>query len=331
MTPLTLDQVRVFLAVIDEGSFSAAARKLRRAQSAVSYGVATLERLLGVSLFERSGRAPTLSEAGRALVPQARLMIENADDLAASAQRMHEGLEPRVTLAVEVLYPIPVLVTALKAFREKFPSVWLLLRTEALGAVAELVLNGTCQLGISVEAPFVPAHLERTPLSNVQMVAVVAPDHELARHEGAIPTRVLKRHTQLVLTDRSRLTEGFDAGVAGGPNWRIADLDTKHQFLRAGLGWGTLPLHMIADDLESARLRRLRLQQDDSPKVQLVAIHLPGQPLGPATRWLMEQLGKRCTEAQEQLGADATGRPPLGPGDAGKAEPRAKVRRGRRG
>jgi DNA-binding transcriptional LysR family regulator len=305
MSAFTLDQLRVFLAVVEEGSFSGAARKLRRAQSAVSYGIATLERQLGVTLFDRTGRRPAPSEAGQALVGQARSIVADAEELAASAQRMNEGLEARVTLAVEVLYPMPLMLTALAAFREHFPSVSLLLRTEAMGAVAELVQNETCRVGISVAAPFVPKDLERAPLTTVQLVPVVAPEHDLARHVGPIPARVLKRHTQLVLTDRSRLSEGFEGGVVGGPNWRIADLGAKHQFLLAGFGWGTMPLQAVAEDLERKRLVRLRLVAGDV-SVPLAVIHKPAQPPGPATRWLLDLLGSRCTEAQERLAHEAS-------------------------
>ncbi|HVZ75261.1 MAG TPA: LysR family transcriptional regulator [Polyangia bacterium] len=304
----TLDQLRVFLAVVETGSFSGAARKLRRAQSAVSYGVATLERQLGVTLFDRDGLRPTTTEAGQALLVRARGLVVDADELAATAQRMSEGLEPRVTLAAEVLYPMPLMVGALAAFQKRYPSVPLLLRTEAMGAVAELVLNGTCSVGVSVAAPFVPKELEQIPLTTVQLVAVVAPSHELARYgqdDQVVPARVLKRHTQLVLTDRSKLSEGYDAGVVGGPNWRIADLGAKHQFLLAGFGWGTMPLQVVARDIEKKRLVRLRLADDDV-RASLCVLFRPNEPPGPATRWLLDLLGTRCSEAQKRLASEAS-------------------------
>ncbi len=314
MSSLTLDQLRVFLSVVEEGSFSSAARKLRRAQSAVSYGVATLESQLGVTLFDRTGRTPVPSEAGQALLAQARSIVNDADELAANALRMTEGLEPRVTIAIEVLYPMPLMLTALAAFRKRFPTVSLLLRTEAMGAVAELVQNETCRVGISVAAPFVPKELDQIPLTTVQLVAVAAPEHELARHvdAGPIPARVLKRHTQLVLTDRSRLSEGFEGGVVGGPNWRIADLDAKHQFLRAGFGWGTMPLQAVAKDLERKRLVQLPLAVGDV-SVNLVVIYKPSHPPGPATRWLLDLLGSRCTDEQKRLANE-----PVVPGPAAR-------------
>jgi DNA-binding transcriptional LysR family regulator len=322
---LTLDQLRVFLSVVEVGTFSGAARKLRRAQSAVSYGVATLERQLGVQLFDRAGRTPAPSEAGQALLAQARAIVLDADDLAASAQRMHEGLEPRVTLAVEVLYPMPLMLSALAAFGKRFPTVSLLLRTEAMGAVAELVQNGTCSVGISAVAPFVPKELEQLSFTTVQLVAVVAPEHPLARHEGIVPMRLLKRHTQLVLTDRSRLSEGYEGGVAGGPNWRIADLSAKQQFLLAGLGWGTLPLQMVAKDLERGRLVRLRLAADDVI-VPLCVLHRASQPPGPATRWLLDRLGSRCTDEQKRLAEEPPKDQKRPAGQETKAKTKAKTK-----
>jgi DNA-binding transcriptional LysR family regulator len=132
------------------------------------------------------------------------------------------------------------------------------------------------------------------------MTPVVAPGHPLAAHDGVVPTRVLKRHTQLVLTDRSKLSEGYEGGVAGGPNWRVADLGAKHQFLLAGFGWGTMPSHMVAKDLERGRLVRLRVANDDVT-VPLCVVFQPAHPPGPATRWLLDLLGTRCTDAQKEL------------------------------
>jgi DNA-binding transcriptional LysR family regulator len=82
----TLDQLRLFVAIVDAGSFSAAARKLRRAQSAVSYGIGNLEKQLDVRLFERNARAPTLTPAGEALLVAARDVLRRVGELGVRAQ-----------------------------------------------------------------------------------------------------------------------------------------------------------------------------------------------------------------------------------------------------
>ena len=94
------DNVLLFLAVLDHGSFSAAARALRRVPSAVSMAIAHLEAELGLPLFERSGREPRPTAAARALEPQARQLALQLRELDAHALALTQGLEKRLTLAI---------------------------------------------------------------------------------------------------------------------------------------------------------------------------------------------------------------------------------------
>src|SRR4249920_3648759 len=103
---VTLDQLRTFIAAAEEGSFSAAGRKLHRAQSVVSHTLANLEAQLGVSLFERSGRYPQLTEEGQSLLRDARAVADQMDGFKARARSMREGLEPGLSVAMDVMYPM---------------------------------------------------------------------------------------------------------------------------------------------------------------------------------------------------------------------------------
>src|SRR5471032_1688050 len=95
----TLDQIAVFLAVVETGSFAAAARKLRRATSVISYAVANLESRLGVTLFTRIGtRKPVLTDAGRVLLSDSRVIAMGLDALLARAKELTEGMEAEVSL-----------------------------------------------------------------------------------------------------------------------------------------------------------------------------------------------------------------------------------------
>jgi len=292
---ISLDQLRVFIQVAEDGSFSAAARSLRRAQSAVSYAISNLERLLDVRLFERASHVPALTDVGRSLLIDARNVARDVEQLQARARSMSEGTEPRLALAVSVMLPMPELVAAIGEFREQFPAVSLVLHTEALGGVAQMVLDGTCQIGISEPIPRSAIELARWPLGSVPMVHVVSAAHPLARHRGPIPTSMLHEHVQLVLSDRSRLTEGVDHFVLGGRTWRLADLGAKRAFLKAGFGWGGMPLHLVKDDLVRRRLVRIRpAEWADTPfRVPLFAVFRNAAAPGPAGRWLLERLGAR--------------------------------------
>lgn len=289
--PITLDQLHVFLAVVEEGSFSKAAKRLRRVQSAVSYSIANLERLLSIELFDRTGRMPVLTDAGAALLADARAVSERMDHLHARARSLAEGVEPRLSIAVDMLFPMPKLVGALRELSEHYPRVALHLRTEALGAVAALVLDGTCQIGIGIDFADVARDLVRTPLTAVEMVPLAAPTHPLAEH-SVLRADDVRDAVQIVLTDRSQLTEGRDHGVFSAHSWRVADLDSKRELMLAGFGWGQLPLHRVEADLEAGRLVRLPLRDvpDASRRVPLVAMHRKADPPGPAGRWLLERL-----------------------------------------
>lgn len=289
---LSIDQLRTFVAAADEGSFSAAGRKLRRAQSVVSTTLANLEQQVGFALFERSGRYPQLTEAGRALLEQARSAIGGMDAFKAKARTLAEGLEPELAVAVDVMFPIETLTAAVQAFQQAFPSTPLRLYVEALGAVVQPLIDGNCRVAIIGSLPEIPAGCASEFLLSVAAVAVVAPGHALAKVKRPISQNAAGEHVQLVLTDRSTLTAGRNFGVMSSTTWRLADLGAKHAFLRAGLGWGYMPRHMVEDDLRSGKLVRIVLQTHArlGPGFSMHAIHMKDHPPGPAGRWFVNQL-----------------------------------------
>lgn len=290
----TLDQLRVFVAVIDCGSFSRAAEELHRTQSVVSYTIANLEAQLNVALFDRSKRKPVLTEAGKALLADARSVGMKVDAMRARAKMMSLGLEAEVSLAVDVMYPNCSLVMALKAFQEQFPTVALRLRIEALGAVKHLVGERICQIGITGPMLDFPDTYQHLQLGHITMIPVAAPSHPLARMDGVIPTEVARDHTQLVLTDRSQLTAGQNFGVIALRDWRLGDLGAKHMLLLNGLGWGSMPEHMVRDDLAAGRLVHLHLAHLNSGQYSLHMINRADDAPGPAGRWLMQYLADQA-------------------------------------
>src|SRR4029077_8996692 len=103
---VSLDQLRTFIAAVDEGSFSAASRKLLRSQSVVSETISNLEEQIGVQLFDRSGRYPKLTPAGLAILGDARSIITAVDLLKARAKNMSLGLGPELTVGLDIFYPL---------------------------------------------------------------------------------------------------------------------------------------------------------------------------------------------------------------------------------
>jgi DNA-binding transcriptional LysR family regulator len=289
---MSMDQLRTFIAAADEGSFSAAGRKLRRAQSVVSTTLANLELQVGFALFDRSGRYPQLTESGRALLEQARAAVGGMDAFKARARTLAEGLEPELAVAVDVMYPIDRLTAAVQAFHQEYPSTPLRLYVEALGAVIQPMLSGQCRIAVIGSLPEVPPGCASHYLLSVPSVTVVAPCHPLAALRGTVLRSDAMQHVQLVLTDRSTLTAGRNFGVLSTQTWRLADMGAKHAFLRAGLGWGHMPLHMVQEDLDTGRLVRLQLESylTLGAGFSMHALHLREHPPGPAGRWFVERL-----------------------------------------
>ncbi|MBN9433700.1 MAG: LysR family transcriptional regulator [Bosea sp.] len=293
----SLDQLRTFVAAADSGSFSAAGRQLGRAQSVVSQTIANLEGLIGVTLFDRGARYPVLTKQGRALLEQARAVTGAMDQFKARARGLSGGLEPELSVVINVLFPTPVLTQAVAGFQMRFPDTPLRISVEGLGAVLELVLDGTCAFGI--RGPIGGAHpdLSSEYLLQVGYRMVAAPSHPLAQMRGPIPTRTLAQHVQLVLSDRSKLTEDKDFRVFAPRTWRLYDLGAKHALLKAGLGWGGMPVEMIREDLDRGLLVPIEIaDMTIASTITMSAIYRTDAPPGPAGRGLIEELVKASSQ-----------------------------------
>lgn len=301
---LSLDQLRVFALAAELGSFTAAARKLNRAQSAVSYALSALEEQVGLPLFDRSGYRPQLTAAGAALLEDARVILARADMLLARAQSMGQGVEAELSLSVEAMFPVSALAEVLREFRAEFPTVNVRVYSETLGAVAQQVVNGTAMLGI-VMINLLPEGLQSFAMPRVRMIPVAAPTHPLAAFGGTLTAAQIGDHVQLVLTDRSRLTEGRDYNVFSPVTWRLSDLSTKHALLRAGMGFGSMPDHMVEADLASGRLVPLTIEgfAPEGNALALSCVWRMPTP-GRAMAWMLARLrGLNCYAAHSVDGA----------------------------
>ncbi|TYC91396.1 LysR family transcriptional regulator [Novosphingobium sp. BW1] len=286
----TFDQLNIFLTVVDRGSFAAASRELNRAVSVISYGIGNLEVQLGVTLFAREGtRKPKLTEEGEALLAEARAIAQGIRGLQAKVKGLLDGLEAQVSLAVDVMLPAERVGAVLHRFAARFPTVQLRLHVETLGAVTSLVLERDAVIGISGPLSAGVVGIDSRAAGSVAMIPVAGADHPLARML-TIPPGEGREHTQLVLSDRSRFTEGRDFSVFSTRTWRLADLGAKRALLCQGIGWGNMPAAMIAEDLAAGRLVRLDMPDHVGETYRFWGIWRSDLPPGPAGQWLLDQL-----------------------------------------
>lgn len=288
---LSLDQLHVFIAIAEQGSFTAAARHLRRAQSAVSNAIVNLETALGVALFDRGGWKPVLTEHGRALLTDATAVLARVDQLKSRAHGLTQGLEAEVAVVLDVMFPAQQLAAMAADFRQTFPSVALHLHVDALGGVPQRVISGECDLGVQGTLPDIAPPLAAHTMREVALTPVASPAHALVALQD-ITVAQLREHTQIVLTDRSGGTEGRTFSVFSEEQVLTTDLGAKRAMLCAGLGWGFMPYTFVEDDLHLGRLCELALVERSgrNRNMPLFAVHRRNAVLGPAGEWMLNWL-----------------------------------------
>jgi len=244
-----------------------------------------------VKLFDRRARFPVLTDQGRALLADARTVVGDLDLLKARAKSLAGGLEPELSVAVDVMFPDATFTRAVAAFQKEFPATLLRFDVES-SAVVEPVLEGRCAVGIVGSWSVEPPQLTLEALLSIRVCMVVSPHHPLATRRGPIPTAVLAKHVQVVHINPADISQTLGIAMRSARVWRLSHLGAKLAFLRAGLGYGGLPIHMVEADLASGAL--VQIATEDVPAagrlMVMSAIYRTDSPPGPAARWFIDYL-----------------------------------------
>ncbi len=286
---LSLESLQWLVVVAERGSFSAAARVLGKAQSAVSTGIANLEIDLGLTLFDRSGRLPRLTLAGERMVAEARALLAQQGQLQAVAAELAAGVEARLTLAIDDGSLLPWLAPVLEQLAGRYPSLELELLFPMMEDLDEMLLSGRAQLGVGYQGMTTPAALARFGLGQMAMPLVVAPGHPLA--QMAAPALAdLGRYRQLLVTGRQPGVERERFRLSTTIWWAEGDLSVL-ELVKRGLGWASVPAFLLTDAL--ARGEVVRLPDAALPVIPALPIELlwpSARALGPAAQWLRQAL-----------------------------------------
>ena len=285
-----LEQMRLFVSVAEQRSFSAVARQQRKAQSAVSNGIALLEADLGVSLFERSsGRQPRLTEAGTVLLEEAREVLRQCERLNGRALSLVRGEEACLRLAQDEAMLYQPVLDSLQALAEQFPSLEVQLASAAQGDVARKLVERQADLGLLFYHEHIPEALERRVLGSVEMVTVCGVGHPLAAG-GAVNCQQLAQHRQLLMATHSSVYPGSEQ--ASPQVWRADSFYVLAEWLMRGLGWGWLPRHVVQYPAYQGQMVEL-LSEWTPPALVVELVWRRDETLGPAARWLAERFAEQ--------------------------------------
>ena len=249
-----LDNLRAFLASVDHGSFSAAARALGRVPSAVSMAIANLEAQLDVPLFERSGRNPTPTAQALALLPQARLLAEGLQRLNVHALSLSQGLEASLTLALvpELLDTVPW-SAALHALAAEHPLLQVEVLTAPQADALAMVRSGRADLALVFERYGAAPYQAFQEVAEERLVAVAARSHPMFKGARQVRDTDLMLQRQVVVAGRD--TDGVDQRIAmSSLQWKTDSPTAALALVRAGLGWAWLPASLVRAAVQGGHL-----------------------------------------------------------------------------
>ncbi|WBV44847.1 LysR family transcriptional regulator [Pseudoroseomonas cervicalis] len=298
---VSLDQLEAFVAAAETGSFSAAARRLRKAQSAVSTQVANLETDLGLALFSRAGRNPVLTPAGERLLLEARVVLERREHLVGVAASMEQRVESRLVVAIDELYPEHALGTLFAEFARAFPYVELELLFPLMEDVSRLVQEGSADLGVMWRQERLPTDLGFQTIGWVPLKFVCGRGHPLAKDR--VEWEELKRHRQILVAARSDGAEKQRLRVAAEV-WWVESHWVILEMVKHGIGWAFVSDHVIAASPAAPALVTPDLQFDNGDwPVALELVWHKQRPAGPALRWLRERFAAARIGGRQGPGA----------------------------
>lgn len=286
------ESVRLFLAVLDHGSFSAAARALRRVPSAVSMAIGNLEAELDLQLFDRSGREPVPTAAARALEPEARAIADGLRRIEAHALSLHAGLERRLGLAVADELLVGSWRDPLAALATEFPS----LEVEVIAGPQDEMLRrlhgGEVALAVVFERPGLDERESFREMGKEVLLAVAAPGHALT--SGAPPAAddlVGARQIAVAGRDRRRMDPRL---AISRQLWRTDSHLAALGLVEAGLGWAYLPRTLVHSPIAEGRLVEIAFA-DISNELHLWVdvVWRSDRPLGLGARRYLELLAGR--------------------------------------
>ncbi|MCK8517333.1 LysR substrate-binding domain-containing protein [Methylonatrum kenyense] len=286
---LTLDALEVLDAIDRRGSFAAAAAELHRVPSAVTYAIRRLEERLGVVLFDRTGQRAVLTPAGRVVLEQGRLLLEGAEALEATAQRLATGWEDGLAIAIDAVIAPDRLFGLIKEFDAAAPPVKLRLLQEVQDGSWDALLGGRADIVVGAIGDAPAGGYRSHALGEVDFLFVAAPTHPVAHEARPLAPEVIRRYRGIALADTARDRPVRTTGLQQGQNvLTVSRPEDKRLALEQGLGVGFMPAASVAASLARGSLIHLPVAQPRPSQTAWLAWKSRG--LGKAGRWWVESL-----------------------------------------
>lgn len=278
------ESLEAFLQAVETGSFSAAARKLKKSQSTISTAVANLEADLGVVLFDRQSRQPVLTAQGERVLPYIQAIMSASERLDEVSVRLAGNIEPRLSFVLSDVWQTTHHESILKRFSERFPDIEFECLIAEDDDVIDLIQSGRAHVGVLRVQERYPFDVTVSRLEvGAQMSIYIHKQHEFAARQ-TIEIDELHTVRQLCLKTYKDPTRN----PGGGPVWSSPSLLMLLEMAEQGFGWGILPRwlveqfgHNVLKELPVAGWPQL---------IDVDVIWSNKVPPGAAGRWIIDQL-----------------------------------------
>ncbi|MCL1127373.1 LysR family transcriptional regulator [Shewanella surugensis] len=284
---MTLDQLKSLQAIVEGGSLRAAAQDLHRTQPTISVAIKNLEEELGLKIFDRNQYRNTLTPQGKALYEKAKLVLGQAQSFKKLAKQLATGEELRVGIAFTSAIPVSPIISTIRQCKVAFPRTRLEIYSENGMGPLDLLEDGQASILI---IPWINniEKLESMHFMNLRFVSVIAAHSPLLQQYDVVPQAVMKTHPQVIISGRKSSTTSYGV-LEGGDQWRVNDFQTKKEIIMQGMGWGSLPEHLIKDELAQGLLAPIKVEGEvGSPGIEFRIARLDSEPAGPVAQRLWQ-------------------------------------------
>ncbi|WP_169569763.1 LysR family transcriptional regulator [Sneathiella limimaris] len=291
---ISLTQWTLFNAVMEEGGYLKAAKKLNRSHSSLHHAVAKLQDQLGVELLKVEGKQPVLTEIGEVVLRRTKQLVQEAQDIETLAAQLNKGWESEITLAVENIFPKSRLHPILKAFSGDNRISRLRILDVVLMGAAETIQNRSADLVIS---PILPSGYVGTPLLSIELFPFAHKDHPLNTQDNPATQKELAASLQIVIKDTaSQETDSRFGWLKSEKRWTVSDFYHAREILKTGEGFCWAPAHILEPDVSNGLLKPIATAEELSRIVPLYLVEPKAETAGPGVQLLAKLIREKAAE-----------------------------------
>ena len=292
MLKLSLEAIEIVDAIARHGSFAAAAERLYKVPSTISYAVAKLEDQLGLALFVRNGPRVALTPAGQEMLKEGRWLLAAARQLESRMRQISTGFEAELRLVHDSLIPTSAFNPDICAFEDLNCGTRLRLGSEAMTGTWEMLREGRADLIVAAGEGPPGGGYKAVAVGSLEFVFCVTPTHPLAKLQRPLVRDDLLEHTAIVVGDGARASADRTVGLLMGQRRiTVPSMQAKIAAQTAGLGHGFLPRACVRADLEQGVLVELQIEQPRPPETFWLAWST--ERMGEALKWWIQRLDRQ--------------------------------------